>query len=140
MKKLVSTAFALTLGVCGTALAQQQAMTEAQVRETLIHQGYTDIDDLEFDHGLWQADAHSADGSHVTVRVDPKTGKVFPNKEVSRLSEDDVRAALATQGYTNVHDLDFDDGVWSAKADDKNDHRVKLTIDPSTGRVLDSED
>jgi hypothetical protein len=140
MKKLATTlALAFALGTSGMVLAQQ-AMTEAQVRETLIHQGYTKIDDVKFDDGLWHAKARSADGSRVKLRIDPKTGEVYPNKEVSRLSEDDVRAALATQGYTRVHDVDFDDGVWKAKARDKNDHRVKVTVDPSSGRVIDSDD
>lgn len=140
MKKLATTlALALALSTSGMVLAQQ-AMTEAQVRESLIHQGYTKIDDVKFDDGLWHAKARSADGSRVKLRIDPKTGEVYPNKEVSRLSEDDVRAALATQGYTHVHDVDFDDGVWKAKARDKNDHRVKVTVDPSSGRVIDSDD
>jgi hypothetical protein len=140
MKKLATTlALAFALGASGVVLAQQ-AMTEARVRETLIHQGYTKIDDVKFDDGLWHAKARSADGSHVKLRIDPKTGQVYPDKEVSHLSEDDVRAALATQGYTRVHDVDFDDGVWKAKAHDKNDHRVTVTVDPSSGRVIDSDD
>lgn len=140
MKKLATTfALALALGASGVVLAQQ-SMTEARVRETLIHQGYTKIDDVKFDDGLWHAKARSADGSHVKLRIDPKTGQVYPDKEVSHLSEDDVRAALATQGYTHVHDVDFDDGLWKAKARDKNDHRVKVTVDPSSGRVIDSDD
>ncbi|NUO73843.1 MAG: PepSY domain-containing protein [Frateuria sp.] len=137
MRKLASITLALALGASGAVLAQQ-AMTEAQVRETLIHQGYTKIDDVKFDDGLWHAKARSADGSHVKLRIDPKSGEVYPDKEVSRLSEDDVRAALATQGYTHVHDVDFDDGVWKAKARDKNDHRVKVTVDPTSGRVIDN--
>jgi hypothetical protein len=139
MKKLASMTLALALGASGAVLAQQ-AMTEAQIRAQLTQQGYTDIDDLKFDDGLWRADAQSADGTDVSLRIDPRTGQVYPDKEVSHLSEDDVRAALATQGYTNVHDVDYDDGMWHAKADDKNDHRVKLTIDPARGRVVDSED
>lgn len=139
MKKLASMTLALALGASGAVLAQQ-AMTEAQVRETLMHQGYTDIDDLKFDGGMWRADAESADGNDVSLRIDPKSGKVYPDEKVSHLSQDDVRASLATQGYTNVHDVDFDDGMWHAKADDKNDHRVKLTIDPANGRVVDSDD
>ena len=140
MRKLATTlALAAALGMSGVVLAQQ-AMTEARVRETLIHQGYTKIDDVKFDDGLWHAKARSADGSHVKLRIDAKTGKVYPDKEVSHLSEDDIRAALATQGYTHVHDVDFDDGVWKAKAHDKNDHRVDLTVDPSSGRVIDSDD
>jgi uncharacterized membrane protein YkoI len=139
MKKLASMTLALALGASGAVLAQQ-AMTEAQIRAQLTQQGYTDIDDLKFDDGMWRADAQSADGTDVSLRIDPRTGQVYPDKEVSHLSEDDVRAALATQGYTNVHDVDYDDGMWHAKADDKNDHRVKLTIDPASGRVIDSED
>ena len=139
MKKLASMTLALALGASGAVMARQ-AMTEAQVRESLIHQGYTDIDDLKFDGGMWRADAESADGNDVSLRIDPKSGKVYPDEKVSRLSEDDVRASLATQGYTNVHDVDFDDGVWHAKADDKADHRVKLIIDPASGRVVDSDD
>jgi hypothetical protein len=139
MKKLASMTLALALGASGAVLAQQ-AMTEAQVRAQLTQQGYTDIDDLKFDDGMWRADAQSADGTDVSLRIDPRSGQVYPDKEVSHLSEDDVRAALATQGYTNVHDVDYDDGMWHAKADDKNDHRVELTIDPASGRVIDSDD
>lgn len=140
MNKLATMTLALALGASGAVLAQQQAMTEAQVRETLIHQGYTKIDDVKFDDGLWHADAKSADGTDVDLRIDPKSGKVYPDKEVSHLSEDDVRAALATQGYTKVHDVDFDDGVWNAKADDKNGHDVEVTVDPNTGHVIDKDD
>lgn len=140
MKKLASMmTLALAFGASGAVMAQQ-AMTEAQVRETLIHQGYSDIDDLKFDGGMWRAEAESADGNDVSLRIDAKSGKVYPDEKVSHLSADDVRASLATQGYTDVHDVDFDDGVWHAKADDKNDHRVELTIDPASGKVVDSDD
>jgi hypothetical protein len=139
MNKLATMTLALAFGFSGAVLAQQ-SMTEVQVRDTLTRQGYTHVNDVKFDDGLWRADARSADGNRVSLRIDPKSGQVYPDEEVSKLSEDDVRASLATQGYTNVHDVDFDDGVWHAKADDKNDHRVKLTIDPSSGRVVSSDD
>ena len=139
MNKLATMTLALAFGFSGAVLAQQ-SMTEVQVRDTLTQQGYTHVNDVKFDDGMWRADARSADGNRVSLRIDPKSGQVYPDEEVSKLSEDDVRASLATQGYTHVHDVDFDDGVWHAKADDKNDHRVKLTIDPSSGRVVSSDD
>ena len=139
MNKLATMTLALAFGFSGAVLAQQ-SMTEVQVRDTLTRQGYTHVNDVKFDDGMWRADARSADGNRVSVRIDPKSGQVYPDEEVSQLSEDDVRASLATQGYTHVHDVDFDDGVWHAKADDRNDHRVKLTIDPSSGRVVSSDD
>ena len=46
---------------------------------------------------------------------------------------------LATAGYTNVHDVDYEDGIWNAEADDPTGKDVELKIDPSTGRVIGKE-
>lgn len=127
-------AFGLGLGVSAAALAQ--SMTAPQVQAKLTEQGYTKIHDVEFKDGMWHADAKSADGNDVDVRIDPATGKVYPEDEVSKLSEADVRASLSTQGYTDVHDVDFDDGVWKAKAKNAAGNKVELRLDPSNGQVI----
>lgn len=124
------------------AFAQQPApdtLTAAQVRAGLEAQGYTRVHDVEFEDGVWTADARSADGKRVEVRVDPRTGKVYPDDQVARLGEADVRARLATAGYTNVHDVDYKDGLWTAEADDPAGRDVELKIDPATGAVIGSE-
>lgn len=138
MRKVASLATALALGIAGAAMAQQ-TMTEPQVRSTLAEQGYTRIHDLKFHDGMWQADARSADGNRLEVRVDPASGKVFPDESASRLSEDDIRASLANSGYTHVHDVEFEDGLWTAKAHDASGERVELRLDPATGRVIAKE-
>ena len=135
MKKIASLTLAMALGVSGVAMAQD-ALTEHQVQASLEQQGYTKVHDLSFNHGVWTAKAHSADGQKVSLRIDPKTGQAFPNEQVSRLSESDIRASLSTKGYTHVHDLDFDNGVWTAKADNAAGSSVRLQIDPETGRIL----
>jgi hypothetical protein len=129
-----SLAFTLGLGVSAAALAQ--AMTAPQVQAKLTEQGYTKIHDVEFKDGMWHADAKSADGNDVDVRIDPATGKVYPEEEVSKLSEADVRASLSTQGYTDVHDVDFDDGVWKAKARNAAGNKVELRVDPASGKII----
>ena len=131
-------AFAIALAVSGTALAQD-AMTEAQVRARLTDQGYTKINDIKFSDGVWKADARSAEGNRVDVRLDPKTGRVYPDEQVANLSEADVRARLAVAGYTNVHDVDYEDGIWNAEADDPAGRDVELKIDPRTGKVIGKE-
>ena len=122
----------------GTALAQE-ALTKAQVRAELTDQGYTHINDIKFGDGVWKADARSAEGNRVEVRLDPKTGRVYPDEQVANLSEADVRARLAVAGYTNVHDVDYEDGIWNAEADDPAGRDVELKIDPKTGRVIGAE-
>ena len=122
----------------GYALAQD-AMTEAQVRAELEAQGYDKVNDLKFEDGVWKADARSADGNRVDVRIDPATGDIRPDELVAGLSEADVRAQLAVAGYTNVHDVDYEDGIWNAEADDPAGNDVELKIDPDTGKVMGKE-
>ena len=139
-KKFASLTFTLALGTLAlgvsAAAAAQQAMTEPQVQSQLTAQGYTKVHDLKFKKGMWYAEAKSANGERVDLRIDARTGQVYPDKQVSQLSKQDVRASLETQGYTNVHDVEFEDGMWKAKADNPAGNRVKLKIDATSGKVI----
>jgi uncharacterized membrane protein YkoI len=88
---------------------------------------------------VWKADARSADGNRVDVRIDAKTGEIFPDEQVANLNEKDVRAKLAAAGYLNVHDVDYEDGIWNAEADDPQGKDVEIKIDPKTGQVIGKE-
>lgn len=112
------------------------ALTEAQVKAALEAQGYSKINDLKFKDGVWKADARSADGNRVDVRLDPRTGEVFPDEQVANLSEADVKARLSAQGYTDIHDVSFRNGIWNAKADNANGVEMALRLDPATGDVI----
>ena len=134
---------ALVLGLAaafgtGTAMAQD-ALTKPQVRAKLEAQGYTKINDIQFDDGTWTADARSADGNRVELRMDARTGEVFPDELVGHLSKDDVKAQLAAAGWSNVHDIDWDDGVWKAEADDENGRDFEVRLDPKTGKIIGTE-
>ena len=129
----------LALACVGSVAMAQDGLTEAQVRTQLEAQGYTKVNDLKFEDGVWKADARSADGNRVDVRMDATTGKVFPDEQVANLTEADVRAKLATAGYTNVHDVDYEDGIWNAEADDPQGKDVEVKIDPKTGKVIGKE-
>ncbi|WP_342316194.1 PepSY domain-containing protein [Lysobacter sp. FW306-1B-D06B] len=142
MKKTIVLTALLSLAT-GAAFAQSAApkepLTEQQVRARLTEQGYTKINDVKFEDGVWKADAHSAQGASVDVRLDAKTGQVYPGKQVANLSEADVRARLSAAGYTNVHDVDYDNGIWNAEADDPAGKDVELKLDPATGKVIGKE-
>ena len=129
----------LALACVGGVAMAQAGMTEAQVRASLEAQGYTRVNDVKFEDGVWKADARSANGNRVDLRLDAATGKVFPDELVANLSEADVRAKLAAAGYTNVHDVDYEDGIWNAEADDPQGKDVELKIDPKNGKVIGKE-
>lgn len=137
MKK--SAVFTLALLCASGAAWAQDSMTEAKVRAKLTEQGYTKVNDVKFEDGVWKADARSANGDRVDVRIDAKTGQVYPEEQIANMSEADVRAALAAAGYTNVHDVDYEDGIWNAEADDAAGKDVEVKIDPKTGKVIGKE-
>ncbi|MFE0502634.1 PepSY domain-containing protein [Lysobacter soli] len=141
MKKTIVLTALLSLSTVAFAQDAKPAapLTEAQVRARLTEQGYTKVNDVKFEDGVWKADAHSAQGESVDVRLDAKTGQVYPDKQVANLSEADVRARLSAEGYTNVHDVDFEDGIWNAEADDPSGKDVELKLDPATGKVIGKE-
>lgn len=123
------------VAAAGTVLAQD-ALTAAEVRAKLEAQGYTNINDVEFEDGVWSADARSADGNRVDLSINPSTGEIYPDEQVATLGKADVEAKLAAAGYTNVHDVEFEGGVWKAEADDQTGKDVELRLDPNTGEVI----
>ena len=78
-------ALAATMLVAGLPAMAQDALTAAEVRAKLESQGYTNVNDVEFEDGIWTADARSADGNRVDLSIDPKTGEVYPDEQVATL-------------------------------------------------------
>ncbi|WP_440225517.1 PepSY domain-containing protein [Dokdonella sp. MW10] len=123
-------------------------LTAVQVRERLVAAGYTQIEDIEFDDGFWEAEARRGDGVRVDLVLHPVTGVILaetidgpggttPGGTI--LTADQIRAALTAAGYTQIRDLEFDDGFWEADARNRAGQRVELTIDPYTGAVVREE-
>lgn len=133
---LLGTCLFASLAVAGMAAAQD-AVTEAQVKSTLEANGYTKINDVKFKDGAWKADARSADGNRVDVRLDAATGKIYyPDTLVANLNKADVEAKLTVAGYVNVHDLNFRNGVWEAEAENNSGQDFELRIDAATGEII----
>lgn len=145
---ITRTALALALALAaGTAFAKQppakgqppQALTSTEINAMLTAQGYRDVHDVKFKDGVWQADAKSGDGKDVDLKIDPATGRIYPDEMASPMSEDDVRAALSASGYSKVHDVEFDDGLWKAHAQNSAGKDVKVQVDPQDGKVVAAE-
>lgn len=132
------------LGVAVGAHAQTTAesgLKQSEVKALLDQQGYSRVDKIEFNDGLWEAKATSANGERVDLRVEPVSGRVYveDGKVVSRLSEDEVRASLTAQGFSRIHDLKFKDGLWQAEAENSSGQEVELRLDPADGAVVSAQ-
>ena len=136
-------ALSLAFAFSGAAFAQAapantgSPMTEANVRALLSAQGYTGINDVEFKEGMWTADAKSADGNHVEVKVD-NSGKIIPDQHVATIGKDQIIIMAQQAGYKNVHDVEFEGGVWKVEANMADGTDVELKMDPNDGHILGS--
>lgn len=110
--------------------------TDGTVRAHLIANGYTHVDDVEFEEGVWTADATSKDGSLVEITLDAETGKIIPDEGVATIGRGAVVANLTALGYTKLHDIDFENGVWKVEGLDPTGADVELKVDPNTGKIL----
>ena len=137
-------ALAIALAMAGTAGAQAvapntgSALTEADVRALMANQGYSEINDVEFKEGVWTADGKSADGTHVEIKVD-NTGKIIPDTNVATITQDQIIIKAQEAGYKNVHDVDFEGGVWKVEAETADGVDVELKMDPNDGHIMGSE-
>lgn len=130
----LATVLAFAAGPACAVDRGQDGMSESDVRSAITAAGYTDIDDLDRDDGLWEADARR-DGRRIELRIDPRTGTVYPEDARTSLTEADVRAGLEAAGYERIRDVHFDDGMWEADAE-QGGVDYDLFMDPETGEVV----
>lgn len=151
------------LSVCGVALAQDMpataqsatsttqttttvstwttqppagALSEDAIKSAIANAGYKEVKDLEFKDGVWRTKARGGNSQWVKLAVGPLNGKVYVDNAPSRLNKDEVKAKLAAAGYQNVHDVEFEDGLWSADARTAHGTEVDLLVDPGDGSVV----
>ena len=116
--------------------ADGTAWTDASVKAHLEQNGYRNVNQVKFDEGVWTADATSPDGSLVEIKLDAQTGKIIPDEGIATIPKEQVIAQLTAAGYTKLHDIEFEGGVWKVEGHDPTGADVELKVDPNTGKVL----
>lgn len=119
----------------GAAPAPGQLST-TDVIQRVEAAGYADIRDVELDDGLWEVTATAADGRRMEVHVDPATGAVIDSRTRPALSAADVAARLQAEGYSNIRDIEYDDGRYEVEATNARGEPVDLKVDQTDGRIL----
>jgi len=112
------------------------ALSEEAIKTAIADAGYKEVKGLEFKDGVWRSKARGGNKQWVELAVGPVSGKVYVNDAPSRLNKDEVTAKLAAAGYQNVHDVEYEHGLWSADARTTNGSDVDLLVDPDDGSVV----
>jgi hypothetical protein len=56
--------------------------------------------------------------------------------QAGELSPAEVARKVEARGYTNAHDVEYDDGRWEVEATSSSGLPVELTVDAATGEIL----
>jgi len=115
------------------------ALPQDQIMQNIAAAGYRDVEDLQFRNGVWVANARDGAGNSMQILIAPVSGHVYAADEPSRMDKDAIESSLTAQGYQDVDDLDFDNGIWRAEARDSTGQDVDLIIDPTDGSVIASK-
>lgn len=115
------------------------ALPQDQIMQNIAAAGYRNVEDLQFRNGVWVAKARDGAGDSMKILIAPVSGHVYAADEPSRLDKDAIESRLTAQGYQDVDDLDFDDGIWRAEARSPDGQNVDLLIDPTDGSVIASK-
>jgi hypothetical protein len=116
-----------------TTIDAQQAIARATAA------GYTDIRDLESDDGVWELRATATDGRRVTVHIDGLDGAILSPTQPGQAALDlpQVMARLAAAGYTDVREVERDDGFWKAEVRGAAGIGREVRIHPLSGAIVD---
>ena len=130
------------------AKTEQTPMTEADVRTLLAANGYRDVDKVAFADNTWTAKGTTAVGNTFDLRIDPLTRAITVNYDgdhnnaeapANGLSKEAITAKLQAAGYTQIENVQFDNGVWTAQAWDFDNTAVQLKLDPIDGHIIKGE-
>lgn len=112
------------------------ALSESEIEASVANAGYKKVKGLKFQDGVWQARARGGNDRWTHIKIGPTTGKVYQANAPSMLNKDEVKAKLTAQGYQNIGDVEFDDGLWSARARNPEGKKVGLLVDPNDGSIV----
>ena len=120
-------------------------MTEADVRALLTVHGYNKIDHVLFAGKVWTANGTTVVGNTFNLRVDPLTKSITVDYDgdhnnakvpANGLSKEAITARLQAVGYTQIENVQMDNGVWTAQAWDATNTAIQLQLDPIDGHII----
>lgn len=154
---------ALGLALAGAASADTIVLAEPEVRTIVTRHGYIEPVVVKREADLWRVRSVNPAGQEVTVFVNAN-GELLGASDVVRtrivetttttttaepvaveplpapVDATSVATVLADAGFHNVHDVDFDNGVWKAEADDITGEDFEIHVDPNSGLIVHVED
>lgn len=111
-------------------------MSEVELHALLLARGFTDVESVAFEDGMWSATATAPDGGRAALHVHPSSSAIFLDDSEPALDARQVTERLESLGYEDVHSPRFEDGVWKVEAESPSGQELRVFVDPVEGAVL----
>lgn len=109
----------------------------SSILQNLQIHGYFIVRKIEFENGMYQAEAINGRGKRVKIKISPKTGEVaVPEVTDNHLTALDVAKKLEAAGYTTIYKIKADDKKYNVEAlDNSTAEKIELNVDSKTGEI-----
>jgi hypothetical protein len=137
LSKVITLATLSAAFLATAAIADSRLLTMSEIAKRLQAVGYSNIKEIEFEHGLYYAEVYSKDGCALKLKIDPYTGE-YQRPGVNKLeglSLSDALKKAAAAGYLQVNRAEVKGGIYELRALDAQGHKVKVLVDPATGNL-----
>lgn len=128
---------AIAAAVLSATLASSAwaAQTASQAVSVLKSQGYEAVYDLKAQHGHWTAKGTTQSGTQVRLLINAsnqvtEVGNPLTQHQIATKAQ--ATARLSALGYTNVRDVELEDGFWEADARNRAGREVEVFLHPVT--------
>ncbi|MBS0359524.1 MAG: PepSY domain-containing protein [Proteobacteria bacterium] len=123
-----------------TALADDVPSSSVQmskILQNLQSKGYSNVREIEFEEGVYEVKAMTAQGNKIKIYVNPQTGEIINNAkaERNRMSALEVVQKLESAGYHNIYKIESHGHKYEVKAFDQNRKKAELKVDGNTGKI-----
>ncbi|EDO66965.1 conserved hypothetical protein [Francisella tularensis subsp. holarctica FSC022] len=112
------------------------ALPLAKVVNNIYSQGYSGINKIEFDDGVYKATVINKDGQEQYLYIDPTTAAVpVPKQDTKEINMSQAIAAVSQDRCKNITSVEHYNGAYKVECLDANSQQVEVLVDAVSGKI-----
>jgi uncharacterized membrane protein YkoI len=119
------------------ALTNNNPLPISNVLEQLQKAGYSNVQKIEYEHGVYKVEMLNDQGYKTKLRMDATTGTILKpvttTKNITNLQQ--IVKNLQNAGYRNIRKIEMEQGQYKVTAYDNQGQKIKLKVNAATGNI-----
>ncbi|APC92315.1 MULTISPECIES: PepSY domain-containing protein [Francisella] len=112
------------------------ALPLAKIVSNIYSQGYSGINKVEYDDGVYKAIVINKNGQEQYLYIDPDTAAVpAPKQAAKEINMSQAIAAIPQVRCKTITSVENYNGAYKVECLDSNNHEVKVLVDAVSGKI-----